>query len=144
MSSRLEVKDLITIGVFSAVYVVTFFTTAMVGYVPVLLIVLPGLIAITTGIPFLLFLTRVTKFGMVSLLAIVMTAFPAGLSMLPPGRTARARRATSATWIERFLSFIVRLNLHHQRKVLPVLGLPDEPAPGTLADLNAAMLAGRG
>jgi hypothetical protein len=30
------------------------------------------------------------------------------------------------------------------RKVLPVLGLPDEPATGTLADLNAAMLAGRG
>ncbi|MGD8369655.1 MAG: MMPL family transporter, partial [Desulfobacterales bacterium] len=58
-------------------------------------------------------------FGMASLLVIVMTAFPAGLSLLPPSRRARKIRSG---WLDRVLTGIVHLNLDHQRKVLPVIG----------------------
>ena len=61
-------------------------------------------------------------FGMFSLLVIVLTAFPAGLSMLPPSRAAGNGRVGQIGWINRLLSAIVRLNLDHQRKFLPVIG----------------------
>jgi diguanylate cyclase (GGDEF)-like protein len=94
----------------------------------------PTILAVTTTIIGLgsLFLNRITAirefalfscFGMVSLLVIAMTAFPAGMSLLSPGRSAKARQATSAPWIEQLLSVIIRLNLRHQRKVLPVLAV---------------------
>ncbi len=94
----------------------------------------PTILAVATTIIGLssLLLNRITAirefalfscFGMFSLLVIAMTAFPAGLSLLSPGKTAKAGRAAAAPWIEGLLSFIIRLNLHHQRKVLPVIGV---------------------
>jgi len=94
----------------------------------------PTILAVATTIIGLgsLLLNRITAirefaifscFGMVSLLIIALTAFPAGLAMLPPPHAARAGRAGRARWLDRLLDGIVRLNLDHQRKALPIIGL---------------------
>lgn len=71
MSEKIKVKDLINIGVFTALYFVVFFATGMLGYVPVLLLLLPVICPITTGVVFMLFLTKVNKFGMVTIMGII-------------------------------------------------------------------------
>ena len=70
-------KDLINIGIFSAIYFVIVFIVAMLGFIPVLLCVLVPLLG---GIPFMLFLTRVKKFGMIWIMSVIM-----GLLMLLTG-----------------------------------------------------------
>jgi energy-coupling factor transport system substrate-specific component len=82
MGKHLETKDLISVGVFTAIYFVIFFTCGMLGYIPVLFILLPLYFPIVTGIPFILFLTKVKKFGMVTIMAVVL-----GLIMFVTGHT---------------------------------------------------------
>lgn len=71
MNHKLQVRDFITLGIFAAIYYVIFFATIMLGYFPVLIVVLTLFTGITGGIPFILFLTRVDKFGMVSLFGVI-------------------------------------------------------------------------
>lgn len=80
-SNRLDAKDSINIGVFTALYFVVFFVVSFVGYVPILLVLLPAICPIVAGIPFMLFLTRVKKFGMITIMAIII-----GLLELVMGR----------------------------------------------------------
>lgn len=82
MNDRLQVKDLISIGIFTAIYFVIFFACGMLGYIPVLFILLPLYLPVITGIPFMLFLTRVRKFGMVTIMSIIL-----GLIMFATGHT---------------------------------------------------------
>jgi energy-coupling factor transport system substrate-specific component len=70
---KLQAKDLINIGIFTALYFIVFFATGMIGYVPVLMLAIPLLCPLVSGIPFMLFLTRVNKFGMVSIMGIVLS-----------------------------------------------------------------------
>ncbi len=65
---KLGAKNLITVGVFTAIYFVLVFATGMIGYIPVFMLLLPLLIPVVTGIPFMLFLTKVRVFGMVTLM----------------------------------------------------------------------------
>jgi energy-coupling factor transport system substrate-specific component len=71
MNDKLNVKDLINVGIFTAIYFVVYFATGMIGYIPVLMLALPFLTPITGGIPFMLFMTRVKKFGMISITGIM-------------------------------------------------------------------------
>lgn len=73
-------KDLIHIGVFSAIYFVILFAVAMLGMIPVFLPLLSVIVPILGGIPFMLFLTRVKKFGMIWIMSIIM-----GILMLLTG-----------------------------------------------------------
>jgi energy-coupling factor transport system substrate-specific component len=82
MSERLNVNDLITVGIFSVIIIVLIFIFGMLGYVPILMIVLPVLAALICGIPYMLFLTRVTKFGMVTLMGLIL-----GIVMFLSGHT---------------------------------------------------------
>ncbi len=66
-------KDLINIGIFSAIYFVIVFIVAMLGFIPIFLPLLGGIV-------FMLFLTRVKKFGMIWIMSIIM-----GLLMLLTG-----------------------------------------------------------
>lgn len=68
MNAKLSVKDLINVGLFTAIYFVLFFATGMVGYIPVMMVFLPLLCPLVTGIPFMLFLTKVRTFGMVTIM----------------------------------------------------------------------------
>ena len=63
---RLTVKDLITVGVFSAFYIVAFYVAGMLGIIPIFMVLLALMCPIVGGIPFMLYLTRVKKLGMVT------------------------------------------------------------------------------
>ena len=55
MGKKLKGKDLITIGIFSAIYFVINFAFMLLGGIhPVLWMLMPGFIAVFAGIPFLL------------------------------------------------------------------------------------------
>lgn len=82
MSDMLNVKDLITVGIFAVIMIVVIFIFGMLGYIPILMIGLPIISALVCGIPFMLFLTRVSKFGMVTLLGLIL-----GLVMFLSGHT---------------------------------------------------------
>ena len=73
-------KDLINIGIFSAIYFVIVFIVAMLGFIPIFLPLLAVLVPLLGGIPFMLFLTRVKKFGMIWIMSVIM-----GLMMLLTG-----------------------------------------------------------
>lgn len=73
-------KDLINIGIFSAIYFVIMFIIAMLGIIPVFLPLLCVLVPLIGGIPFMLFLTKVKKFGMIWIMSIIM-----GIMMLLTG-----------------------------------------------------------
>ncbi len=73
-------KDLINIGIFSAIYFVIVLIVAMLGTIPIFLPMLTVIVPILGGIPFMLFLTRVRKFGMIWIMSIIM-----GILMLLTG-----------------------------------------------------------
>ena len=61
-------------------------------------------------------------FGMFSLLVIVLTFFPAALSVFPlPKRTGEETNITPH-FFDRFLDWVVNLHLHKQKITLPILG----------------------
>jgi predicted RND superfamily exporter protein len=64
-----------------------------------------------------------TCFGMFSLLITIMTVLPAVLVLVPkpPKKVNRIGRLENV--IERFLDLIVKLNLHHQKKTVSLIGI---------------------
>ena len=71
---KLTGKDVITIGIYSAIYFVMNFAAMMTGLIPLLWILLPGTVSILTGIPFLLMVVKVPKPGAVLIMGFI-TAF---------------------------------------------------------------------
>ena len=82
---HLNGRDLINIGVYSAIYFVIVMALAMTGLVPILLILLSSAIAILGGIPFMLFLTKVKKPGMIFIMSTIMgiLMFATGMTWMP-------------------------------------------------------------
>ncbi len=68
---KLQTKDLITVGIFTTIYYILFFAIGMLGYIPILYVLLPFLLPIVCGIPFMLFLTKVKCFGMVTIMGTI-------------------------------------------------------------------------
>lgn len=65
-------KDVITVGIFSAIYfVINFVFMLLSGLHPILWVLMPGLIALFTGIPFLMMCAKVQKTGAVLLMGII-------------------------------------------------------------------------
>jgi len=62
-------------------------------------------------------------FGMLSLMAIVLTFFPAALTLFPLPKEKAKGSTEPPHIIDRFLDWIVNLNLHKQKITLPVLGI---------------------
>lgn len=71
---KLTGKDVIAIGIYSAIYFVLNFMAMMTGFIPLLWIVLPGTAALLTGIPFLMMAVKVPKPGAVLIMGFI-TAF---------------------------------------------------------------------
>lgn len=71
-SNKLTGKDLINVGIYSAIYFVIVFIIAMLGMVPILYPMLVVFCPIIGGIPFMLFLTKVKKPGMIFIMSILM------------------------------------------------------------------------
>lgn len=75
-------KDLITTGIFNAIYIVLFFMSGMIGFIPVLLPVIPFIATLLVGISFMLFVSKINNFGMVTIMGFLM-----GLMMFATGHT---------------------------------------------------------
>lgn len=71
-SEKLKGKDLINVGIYTAIYFVIIFALAMLGYIPIFMPLLCVIGPIIGGIPFMLFLTKVKKFGMILIMSIIM------------------------------------------------------------------------
>lgn len=72
MDTKINTKDLINIGIFTALYFVVVMVVAFIGFVPILMLVMPAACALVGAIPFTLFLTRVRKFGMVTIMGTIL------------------------------------------------------------------------
>jgi energy-coupling factor transport system substrate-specific component len=71
-SRTLKGKDLITIGIFSAIYfAINFIFMLMGGIHPILWIMMPGLIALFTGVPYMILASKVQKPGAVLILGLI-------------------------------------------------------------------------
>lgn len=68
---KLSGKDFINIGIFTAIYFVVVFAVACLGFVPILMAAICGIIPLIAGIPYMLYLTRARKFGMITVLGLL-------------------------------------------------------------------------
>lgn len=69
---RLNATDLINVGIYTALYLVIFFVVGMLNAIPFLYPVLFVVWPIVTGIPFMLYLTKVKKVGMVFISSVIL------------------------------------------------------------------------
>lgn len=71
-SRKMQGKDLITIGIFSAIYfVVNFIFMVSGGIHPILWILMPGTVALFAGVPYMLMAAKVQKPGAVFLMGLI-------------------------------------------------------------------------
>lgn len=79
--NKLSGKDLINAGIFSAIYVVIIMLVACtVGMIPIGFLLLTFIVPFIEGIPMMLYLSKIKKFGMLLILQIVI-----GLAMIITG-----------------------------------------------------------
>ena len=71
-SKKRNGKDFINIGVFTAIYFVIVMVLAMLGFIPIFMPTYSVLMPLFGGIAFMLFLTKVKKFGMILIMSILM------------------------------------------------------------------------
>ena len=81
MNDKLDARDFIAIGIFTALHFAVVALVSCIGFIPVLMVVMPALCALCGGPPFMLFLTRAQKFGMVAIMGVLL-----GLAALLLGR----------------------------------------------------------
>lgn len=85
--NRLKGKDLINVGIYAAIYFVIVMAVAMLGFIPIMMPMVCVLAPLIAGIPFMLFLTKVKKFGMILIVSIIIGILMAltgmGLYSLP-------------------------------------------------------------
>lgn len=72
---KLKGKDLINIGIYAAIFCVIVTAIAMLGFIPIMLPMLCVFVPILGGIPYMLFLTKVDKFGMITIFSVIVGLF---------------------------------------------------------------------
>lgn len=72
-TNRLQGKDFINIGIFTAIYLVIAIVVAMLSFIPIFFPLLSVIVPLVCGIPFMLFLTRVKKPGMIFIMTLIIT-----------------------------------------------------------------------
>ncbi|MDR1540819.1 MAG: MptD family putative ECF transporter S component [Clostridiales bacterium] len=73
--NRLNPKDLINVGIFTAIYFVVMFAVACLGYIPVFMPLLMALCPLAGGILFMLLAAKVRKFGAMLIMIIILGLF---------------------------------------------------------------------
>ena len=68
---KLQGKDLINVGIFTAIYFVVFMAVAMFGFIPIFLPLLIAIAPLIAGIVMMLYYSKIQKFGMVSLTGLI-------------------------------------------------------------------------
>ena len=71
-TEKMNVKDLIQVGIFAAILLVVKTVVGFIGVVPFLCAILPAITALICAPIYAVFLTRVRKFGMITILASVL------------------------------------------------------------------------
>lgn len=70
---KLEIKDLINIGLFTAIFFVLITPVGIAGIVPIIMFFLPALIALIGSVPIMLLVAKTQKFGALSLCGIIVS-----------------------------------------------------------------------
>ncbi len=73
--TKLNGKDLINVGIYAAIYCVITTAVAMLGFIPIMLPLLAVICPLVGSIPMMLFMTKVKKFGMVTLMGTILGLF---------------------------------------------------------------------
>ena len=71
-TSKISIRDLVNVAIFTVIYFVLFYVCAMTGFVPVMAVFYPVLTAIIAGIPCILFYTKVKSFGLVTIMGVLL------------------------------------------------------------------------
>lgn len=74
-NAKLKGKDLINIGIYAAIYCVIMTAVAMLGFIPIMMPLLCVIVPLFGGIPMMLFMTKVDKFGMITIYSIIVGLF---------------------------------------------------------------------
>jgi len=74
-SNRITGKDLITVGIYTALYIAVIFLVGMFNAIPILYPVIMFLCPLIAGIPMMLYYTKIGKFGMLTISGIIYAAF---------------------------------------------------------------------
>lgn len=72
---KLSGKDLINIGIYAAIYLVIMTAISMLGFIPIMMPMLAVLCPLIGGITMMLFFTKVKKFGMITIMTVIIGAF---------------------------------------------------------------------
>lgn len=71
-SNRIGGKDLINVGIFTAIIFIITMLVMPIGFIPILMPLYCVLIPLIGGIPWMLFVTKVRKFGMILIMGILL------------------------------------------------------------------------
>ncbi len=84
-TTKLKGKDFVNIGIFAAIYFIVMFAVACLGFIPVFMPLLYVLVPLFGGVPFMLFLTKVKKFGMIWIFSTIcgILSFLTGMNVVP-------------------------------------------------------------
>lgn len=89
MNNKLQGKDLINIGIFTAIYFIVIFAAASIGFIPIFIPLISVIVPLVGGIPMMLFFSKIKKFGMLTicgvLLGIIMLLTGMGWWCIPTG-----------------------------------------------------------
>ena len=87
--NKLQGKDLINIGIFTAIYFIVIFAAASIGFIPIFIPLISVIVPLVGGIPMMLFFSKIKKFGMLTicgvLLGIIMLLTGMGYWCIPTG-----------------------------------------------------------
>ena len=79
MNNKIEAKDLITLGIFTVIYFVIGAALSLLVSIPIMVPFFPAVWALINGTVFMLYTTKVEKFGLVTLMG-VLTGLLVGLT----------------------------------------------------------------
>ena len=90
--NKLNAKDLINVGIYTAMYLVVFFVIGMLNAFPIFYPISLFVSPLITGVPFMLFTTKIKKSGMIFIMAVILGYFAVILTYyLLTMRAARRR-----------------------------------------------------
>ena len=73
--NKLNAKDLINVGIYTAMYLVVFFAIGMLNAFPIFYPISLFVSPLITGVPFMLFTTKIKKSGMIFIMAVILGVF---------------------------------------------------------------------
>lgn len=87
--NKLQAKDFITIGIYAAILAAISLVVSFTMFIPIFIAISAFLIPVVDGIPFMLFTTKIKKFGMISIMGtlagIINCVLGMGIYTIPSG-----------------------------------------------------------